>query len=147
MKVVINTAFGGFGLSTRAIEECIKRGMTVTRWVTRVVDPDSGVQREEHEDPTADFVDNKTMDEDGGWLGRDRYVSTVGEYSVRGRDRLEFRTNPVLISVVEELGSKEASGQYAKLKVVDIPFESFEGWEIEEYDGKEEITETHRVWS
>ena len=54
------------------------------------------------------------------------------------------RDDPVLVQVVEELGSETASGNYAKLKVVEIP----DGvvYEIQDYDGQESIHETHRSW-
>jgi hypothetical protein len=57
----------------------------------------------------------------------------------------EVRANPVVVAVVEELG-EAANGQHAKLQVVDIPFDGLDGWEVEEYDGKEWIAEQHRTW-
>jgi len=53
------------------------------------------------------------------------------------------RTDPALIQVVKELG-KKANGQYAALRVVDVP--DGISWEIEEYDGIETVAETHRTW-
>ena len=53
------------------------------------------------------------------------------------------RSHPLLVDVVEELGSK-AWGDNAELKVVEIP-EDVE-WEIIEYDGREHIAEQHRKW-
>lgn len=54
------------------------------------------------------------------------------------------RSDPALVQVVEELGSK-SWGDHAELKVVEIP----DGvrWRIEEYDGNEHIAEAHRTWS
>jgi hypothetical protein len=54
------------------------------------------------------------------------------------------RDNPLLVQVVEELGSK-ADRWLAKLKVVEIPDSVV--WEIEEYDGTEWIREVSRTWS
>lgn len=48
-----------------------------------------------------------------------------------------------LIETVEELGEK-ANGVYAELRIVTIPDDV--DWEIEEYDGKEWISEKHRTW-
>ena len=48
------------------------------------------------------------------------------------------RTNPDLISIVEEIGSERASGSCANLRVVDIPEEATD-WRIDEYDGSESI--------
>jgi hypothetical protein len=56
------------------------------------------------------------------------------------------RINPELIAIIEELGSEESSGKCANLVIVEIPFDSAEGWHIEEYDGFEWISENHRTW-
>ena len=53
------------------------------------------------------------------------------------------RTDPILIEVVETLG-KEANGDCAKLRVIDIP-DSID-YEITEYDGVESIAERHQTW-
>jgi hypothetical protein len=55
------------------------------------------------------------------------------------------RDDPYLVKVVEELGSKAASGDHAKLKIVDIPADA--DWIIIEFDGLEHIAEKHRTWS
>jgi len=53
------------------------------------------------------------------------------------------RADPVLIQVVKELG-KEAVGNYADLKIVEIPEDV--DWYIHEYDGMEHVAERHRTW-
>ncbi len=53
------------------------------------------------------------------------------------------RADPILVSIVEELG-EDSWGGFAELRVVDIP-DGVE-WEVEEYDGKEWIAEVHRKW-
>lgn len=53
------------------------------------------------------------------------------------------RTNLKLIECVEKLG-KDANGEFAELKVVDIPDDV--EWVIEEYDGLEWVAEKHIVW-
>jgi hypothetical protein len=58
----------------------------------------------------------------------------------------EIRSDQDVVRIVEELG-KEADGRFSKLKVVDIPFETTEGWHLHEYDGWESIEENHRSWS
>jgi hypothetical protein len=58
--------------------------------------------------------------------------------------RPENRTCPKLIQVVEELGEK-ANGQFAKLRIIEIP--DGVDWEIDEYDGSEKVEEKHRSWS
>ena len=53
------------------------------------------------------------------------------------------RDDPVLIQVVKSLGA-EANGMMADLKVVEIP-EDVE-WVIESCEGKEWVSEKHRIW-
>ena len=53
------------------------------------------------------------------------------------------RDDAHLIAVVELMGSA-ADGEYAELKIVDVPDEV--NWYIEEYDGKEWVAERHRTW-
>jgi hypothetical protein len=59
-------------------------------------------------------------------------------------DRDLSRDDPILVEIVETLKPKKASGQYASLKVVEIPNDVV--WEIKEYDGMEWISERHRTW-
>ena len=54
------------------------------------------------------------------------------------------RDNPILVEIVEQLG-EAADGNYAELKVVEIPDDVV--WGIEEYDGNEWIAEKHRTWN
>lgn len=54
------------------------------------------------------------------------------------------RNDPILVQVVKELGVK-ANGYSAELKIVEIPDDM--KWEIEEYDGKEWVSEAHRRFS
>jgi hypothetical protein len=53
------------------------------------------------------------------------------------------RDDPVLATLVSELG-QAANGEHARLKVVRIPADV--DWQIEDYDGKEWISERHRTW-
>jgi hypothetical protein len=53
------------------------------------------------------------------------------------------RDDPVLVNLVRELGPA-ANGEHARLKVVRIPADV--DWQIEDYDGKEWISEQHRTW-
>lgn len=54
------------------------------------------------------------------------------------------RNDPVLVEIVESMGSK-ANGGAAELKVVEIP-DGVE-WSVHEYDGNEWVAEAHRTWS
>jgi hypothetical protein len=75
--------------------------------------------------------------EKGAW---DRFFG-IDDYE--GVEEID-RTDPVLVSIVEEMGDR-ADGKYAELKVVEIP----DGiqWSIHQYDGIEWIAEAHRTWS
>ena len=90
MKIVINSCYGGFGLSEKAVELYVEKSGNVN----------------------------------------------FDEYDVK-------RNDPILVAVVEVLGT-DASGGCATLKVVEIP----DGvvWGIEDYDGIEWVSEFHRTW-
>jgi hypothetical protein len=53
------------------------------------------------------------------------------------------RDDPVLVTLVHELG-RAADGEHARLKIVRIPADV--DWQIDDYDGKEWISEKHRTW-
>ena len=116
MKIVINKCYGGFDLSQEA-------------WV----------QFFQLKFPTNNILESS-------------YVDTYF-YEIELRKTWEddwnekaFRTDPFLIQVIEELGTK-ANTDNSRLKIINIPFDSTEGWEIEEYGGKEWIAEKHNKWS
>jgi hypothetical protein len=69
----------------------------------------------------------------------DKIIANGVEFS----NRSIARNDPALVTTVRRLGSK-ANGEYAKLKVVEIPADV--DWYIEEYDGKEWVAEKHRTW-
>ena len=73
-------------------------------------------------------------------IGSDYFIEGTEEYF---EVREIPRNDPVLVAVVEELGSK-ANGFCASLKVVEIP-ENVD-WYVEEYDGNEWVAEKHRTW-
>lgn len=54
------------------------------------------------------------------------------------------RNDPLLVSIVEELGEKVNVKPHSELKVVEIPNDV--KWTIEEYNGKEWVAECHRTW-
>lgn len=72
-----------------------------------------------------------------------RYKAESGNTDCR-YDGSIIRNDPILVSIVEELG-EDSWGGFAELSVVDIP-DGVE-WEVEEYDGKEWIAEVHRTWA
>jgi len=81
----------------------------------------------------------------GGYsLSEEAYEELGLEWDGYGYDYEADRTNPKLVAVVRKLG-EAANGQYAELKVIEIPDDV--KWDIEEYDGIEWVAEKHRSWS
>jgi len=60
-------------------------------------------------------------------------------------DEKKLRCDPRLIKIVEELG-EAANSWSSRLEIVEIPFETTEGWHIVDNEGRESIHEDHRVW-
>jgi len=121
MKIIINVCFGGFGLSNEAFNWLVQnKGWRITDY-----SDDGG-----YVDPTAEIVRNRYH---GGT--EYCYSSTLDDDVVR--------QHPDVIEAVEILGGR-ADGDFAELKVVDIP-DDIE-WEIKYYDGNEHIAEKHRTW-
>lgn len=122
-KVVINTCFGGFGLSDEAVE----------RWAEL-----KGIKLSARQETKFGgsywYVDDIHDD--------DHYFSShsVCKYDEPGWGR----DDAILVQVVEELG-ENANGWAAELKIVEIPDDV--KWHIHEYDGVEHVAEDHRTWS
>lgn len=133
MKVVINRCFGGFELSTIAVKEYLKRkGSECFVYV------DGTKNRYERIDTDTQsiFVTYSTKD-----LGKTTTWEELKECAFF--PRYINRSDDDLIFVVENF-AKEANGQCANLKVVEIPY-GIE-YEISEHDGLEEIQKKHRSW-
>jgi hypothetical protein len=112
-EVVINSCYGGFGLSKLAIEKLRERGV---EWAKKII-------------------------LDGEKCSNGRILKMTSDFYF---EEYIPRNDPDLVSVVKELKEK-SWGQYsAELKVVEIPDDV--EWEIEEYDGKEWISEKHKIW-
>lgn len=120
MKVVINTCYGGFGLS----HDAMLRYFELQGWNCYPVKDKFNTFH--YWKVPKDQQDNN------------RY-SELTVY-----DRGIERTDPLLIKVIEELGTK-ADDRYAKLRIVEIP--DGISWYIHDYDGIESIEEAHRSWS
>lgn len=136
-EVVINTCYGGFGLSDEAYEELIKLGIPVKRYNPKDNDNNKKVIYDNELIPKGE---DKWQDEiywnfKGITNSTQRYWDVWTQYD---------RENPLIIKVVKKLGER-ANGHFAKLKIVRIPADV--EYEIEEYDGMEWIAEKHRTWS
>jgi hypothetical protein len=137
MKVVINSCYGGFGLSHEAVLRYFEiKGIAVypekhnwfyTYWL---VPESERVPLKEGKD----FYEMSVPD-------RKAYNEAYSNQTIYPRE-IE-RDDPILVQVVEELG-KKADGDCANLNVVEIPNDI--EWEIHEYDGMEHVAEKHRTW-
>lgn len=149
-KIVINVCYGGFGLSDEVYEKLIELGIPVRKYINETIGSDGRY---------------KSVPENKGQIIFDRELTPRGENDIN--DRLYYsykdiksvstlvgrywdtwlsdkRDHPLLVKVVEELGSERASGPHAKLKIVEIPDDV--EYTIEEYDGTEWVAEKHRTW-
>lgn len=73
----------------------------------------------------------------GNWNKNFKFYEGLSDNSIA-------RDDPVLVEIVESMGSK-ADGWAAELKIVEIP-DGVE-WSVHEYDGNEWVAEAHRTWS
>lgn len=149
-EVVINTCFGGFGLSHEAMMRYAElKGLKVYPMVE-----DRSLQDVRGEDGRNKMFDpryfipykegiqclcvhyyfrkpNKKMSRDVA-----SKLKTLYERDIP-------RDDPILVQVVREF-KKKASGRFGALKIVKIPADA--KWTLEEYDGMEHIAEVHRTW-
>lgn len=116
-KIAINQCYGGFGLSTEAVE-----------WM-RENDYEAGERCK---------LAGEEYDDGSGTV--DDFLAPIcpSRYKDEG-----FRASEGVIAVVEALGD-DASGRSAEVEVIEIP-DGVE-WEIDEYDGYEIVEEVHRSW-
>lgn len=132
MKILINKCFGGYGLSEEAMMAYAKRkGFPLyADKVSRLFVNYSLVPIDEFKKLYAECKRTKDYEK----------VNKV-QFSY---SKIE-RTDPDLIAVVEEIGCESASAPLAELSIVEIP--DGISYEIEDYDGMETVSETHRSWS
>jgi len=116
-QVVINTCYGGFGLSNKAMEMYLTRVGKVPfyrydRYGTSTY-------------ASKPFVNDKS----------------IGEYYHTGDIG---RDDPDLVFVVQSLGAASASGYLSKLKIVEVPDDV--EWKIHNHDGMESVSEKSNSW-
>lgn len=153
MKVILNKCYGGFGISPMAhklyaekkgielypyVEDnsnYISKGGTIyhkTDWtderVNRIL-----ITHYFTKDLGKSIIENKN--------NKSEFNELYKNYSLYINDK--YRTDPILIEVVEELGEK-ANGNFADLQIVEIP----DGMEytIDEYDGIETLHQKVQKW-
>ena len=136
MKIVINTCHGGFGLSEKAMKEYFR----LKGWPFYVEEkPLFNTHWKVPLSERVQEIDWKNATEEEKIAYNEKFEKqTCYEGDIE-------RNDPDLIRAIETVGTEEASGGYASLKIVEIPDDV--EWEIEEYDGSEWIAEKHRIWS
>lgn len=134
MKVVINTCFGGFGLSEQAIRTLYARKSKFVK----AMEPKEyygGYDGWEEKFASDQLSSNTLMP----------LIVVDGKIIVDNhRNDDSGREDKKLIKVIEEFGAAICSGRFAQLKVVEIPDGT--DYTIEEYDGSEHIAEVHSTW-
>lgn len=138
MKIIVNKCYGGFGLSTKAELEYLKKQGEAYPFVVIFNDNfESSFERYDENKPysrltpTVFFKNNPSKDKlYNTWEEADT------KYKMIDSDFEKKRNDEALIEIVERLGSA-ANGSFANLKVVEIP-DGYD-YEISDYDGVETI--------
>ena len=137
MKIVINSCYGGFGLSAKATKRLAEMEGKECYFFIQNYPDETYVQITEEEAQLIhraweayDIPDPAQNSSDDHYI----YYNNIERDDAR------------LIQVVEELG-EEANGVHALLRIVEIPDgTSWEIKEFKEYDGIEHIAEVHQTW-
>lgn len=159
-KIVINSCFGGFGLSPAAIHRLAElkgrpcyffrqegfRGPYVP--VTETND-ERGLQAmllRAFDIPNPNEVLGKMEGKAWQALSHEEKNEQTALFAKHSISQYSLdRSDPDLVKVVQEMGSELASGACAKLKIVEIP--AGIEWELDEYDGVERVEEKHQSWA
>lgn len=144
MKVVINKCFGGFGLSHAATMRYAElAGFTLYPWVDHITSNVYGDRATVENPEIMKHYSRVPLDD----LPRDEHGDPKLPDGAYFSDSDIERHDPILVRVVEEMGAGHrtgASDRYANLKVVEIPDGT--DYQIDEYDGREHISERHATW-
>ena len=153
MKVILNKCYGGFGISPMAYKlYAEKKGIELYPYVE---DNSNYISRGETIYHKVDWSDERlnrilithyfTKDLGESILenksNKSKFNELYKNYGLYINGR--YRTDPILIEVVEELGEK-ADGDFADLQIVEIPDGMI--YDIDDYDGIETLHESVRVW-
>lgn len=153
MKIVINTCYGGFGLSPEAEQEYARlKNLKLYYYKQTSSKYDLNKPKSKRKD-VFKRVDNATTGTTEDAFVLYTFTKDYGpQVEKLPMDENTYfasydipRDDPCLIQVVETMGVSKASGRYAELKIVEIP-DKIE-WRIEEYDGIEHVAQAHQTWS
>ena len=143
MKVVINSDYGGFSLSPKALEYIAnKLGKPIYFFNSAYSEDGVRYTPITAEEATKHWFGVRALSVPDPSLIPD--FGDYDEYNWSFTRHFENRADPLLVEVVEALG-EEANGSHATLKVIEIP-DDIE-WDIQEYDGLEWVAEKHRTWA
>lgn len=132
MKAVVNSCYGGFGLSFAGLKRYYEIKFPERKLFLYKKDFSTDTYTKVGENEYDNFYTD-IFDEDFGstFKGNDIDYNVFNDHFV---SIYNFeRTDPILVQVVEELGDK-ANGEYSKLQVVEF---SGNKYRICEYDGME----------
>ena len=153
MKVILNKCYGGFGVSSEAYKlYAEKKGIELYPYVE---DNSNYISKGETTYHKVDWTDKRL----NRILITHYFTKDLGETIIENKDNKSefnelyknyalyingnYRTDPILVEVVEELRGK-ANGNFADLVVVEIPDGMM--YDIDDYDGIETLHESVRVW-
>ena len=127
MKVAINRYDSDFGISKKAKDYLISKGMKITK----------------REDKTGNLINRKSeiIDNSGKWKEKfhvDRYILNDDEFFPN------IRTDQRLIEMIEKF-NYDASGSRSNIKVVEIP-DNVEFYIKGRGEYAEYVSEKHRKW-
>lgn len=137
MKIILNGCYGGFSLSYEAMflylyaknqKAYFYKDISVYDDYTKVHKYERITLQEIRELKTSRFIYCTTEDQG-------KYLDHFPENIVNDRDL--DRTDPILVSVVETIGSDAASGRFASLYIEEVP--NGTQYKIDNYDGIEEL--------
>jgi hypothetical protein len=154
MKIVLNKCFGGFGLSPKALQRLAELKGVACYFFKLDHKHDTYAPLTMEEATKSMFWVAFTVPNPNDILASQKEWSTMTMEERQAQNkkygtielsshRLDDRTDPILIQVVEELGTV-ADGSCAQLRIVEIP-DGVE-WELDVYDGIESVHEVHRSW-
>ena len=138
-KIAINTCYGGFGLSPKALLWLFEHGckdiaVSVADWYST---PESY---------SKDVTSYEWYLKDDGY---DMFIVTFSDcrqFVLKDifATNHKLRESDKLIECIEHLGEEASIKAYSRIEIVEIP--SSVDWSIECDDGREIIVEKHRIW-
>lgn len=130
MKIILNKCYGSFDVSKEAyMLYAKKKGLSLYQYTCDFTNFKKCIYKKANDEALFKNYFIKDMGDNIEISNEDykKYLLYLND---------EYRQDPILIEVVEELGEK-ASGRFGSLEVVEIPNNSF--YKIDEYDGVETI--------